>query len=64
MAAVLAGWALSNSVTPFSVLTLTASRYAGLPSSVISMGRNWVFAALNGVIIILLLSMYCVALNP
>jgi hypothetical protein len=64
MAAVLAGWALSNSVTPFSVLTLTASRYAGLPSSVISMGRNWVFAALNGVIIILLLSVYCVVLNP
>jgi hypothetical protein len=59
MAAVLAGWGLSSSVTPFAVLTLTASRYAGLPSSVISIGRNWTFAVLNGAIVIVLLSAYC-----
>lgn len=59
MAAVLAGWALSNSLTPFSVLSLTASRYAGLPSSAISIGRNGMFALLNGGIVILVLAAYC-----
>ncbi|SNT02304.1 hypothetical protein SAMN06265795_11221 [Noviherbaspirillum humi] len=47
MAAILAGWGLSASVTPFSVVSLTASRYAGESLYAISMGRNWRFAVVN-----------------
>lgn len=47
MAAILAGWGISTSVTPFSVLSLTASRYADIGLAEISLGRNWGFALLN-----------------
>lgn len=45
MAALLTGWGLSAVLTPFSVLSLTASRYAGTSLYDISFGRNWLFAA-------------------
>jgi hypothetical protein len=46
-AAILTGWGLSASVTPFSVLSLTASRYAGTGLYQISIGRNWAFALVS-----------------
>jgi hypothetical protein len=45
MGAILAGWGLSTSVTPFSVLSLTASRYSGVGLDQISLGRNWALLA-------------------
>jgi hypothetical protein len=50
MAAILAGWGISTSVTPFSVLSLTASRYAEVGLYDISLGRNWRFALVNAVV--------------
>ncbi|SMP72097.1 hypothetical protein [Noviherbaspirillum suwonense] len=51
MAAILAGWGLSANMTPFSVISLTASRYAGIGPGEISFGRNWRFALTNAVVI-------------
>lgn len=62
MAAILAGWGLSASVTPFSVLSLTASRYAGVGLYQISLGRNWAYAAGNAVVVCCLLTIYIVLL--
>ncbi|MGN6388456.1 MAG: hypothetical protein ACTHL1_03020 [Burkholderiaceae bacterium] len=56
LGAVLAGWGLSTCMTPFSVLSLTASRYAGEGLYRISLGRNAGFAILSGLLISLLLS--------
>lgn len=56
LGAVLAGWGLSTCMTPFSVLSLTASRYAGEGLYTISLGRNAVFSVLSGLLISLLLS--------
>jgi hypothetical protein len=50
MAAILAGWGISTSVTPFSVLSLTASRYAEVGLAEISLGRNWRFALVNSLV--------------
>jgi hypothetical protein len=50
MAAILAGWGISTSVTPFSVLSLTASRYAEVGLYDISLGRNWRFALVNALV--------------
>lgn len=60
MAAILAGWGLSASVTPFSVLSLTASRYAGVSLYRISLGINWKYAAANAVIVCSLLTAYII----
>jgi hypothetical protein len=51
MAAILAGWGLSANMTPFSVISLTASRYAGIGPGEVSFGRNWRFAVTNAVVI-------------
>jgi hypothetical protein len=51
MAAILAGWGLSANMTPFSVISLTASRYAGIGPAEVSFGRNWRFALTNAVVI-------------
>ena len=58
MAAILAGWGLSGSITPFSVLSLTASRYSGVDLYQISLGKNWAFALCNGLLICALLAAY------
>lgn len=62
IAAILAGWGLSAAVAPFSVLSLTASRYSGVGLYQISLGRNSVFTALNAVLICALLSAYVMLL--
>ncbi|MEC4721659.1 hypothetical protein RY831_21045 [Noviherbaspirillum sp. CPCC 100848] len=62
MAAILAGWGLSASVTPFSVLSLTASRYAGVSLYRISLGINWKYAVANAVIVCGLLTAYILVL--
>lgn len=49
MAAILTGWCLSAIVTPYSVLSLTASRYSGNTLYQISVGRNWQFALISAV---------------
>ena len=58
MAAILAGWGLSASVTPFSVLSLTAGRYAGVGLYQISLGKNWAFVLCNALLICTLLAAY------
>ncbi|GIZ50396.1 hypothetical protein [Noviherbaspirillum aridicola] len=54
--AILSGWGLSASLTPYSVLSLTASRYAGTGLYQISLGRNALFALFNAVCACLLLT--------
>jgi hypothetical protein len=54
--AILTGWGLSASVTPFSVLSITASRYAGTSLYQISIGRNWAFALLSAFLACVLLT--------
>lgn len=56
IAAILTGWGLTASLTPFSVLTLTASRYAGTGLYQISIGRNWAFALVSAGIACVLLT--------
>lgn len=43
--AVLTGWGLAASLTPFSVLSMMASRYSRLSIYRVSFGENWAFAA-------------------
>lgn len=54
--AILSGWGLSASLTPYSVLSLTASRYAGTGLYEISLGRNALFALVNALLSCLLLT--------
>ncbi len=46
-AAILVGWGLSASLTPYSVLVLTASRYSAFTPYQLSVERNWAFALIN-----------------
>jgi len=38
-------------MTPFSVASLTASRYAGIGLVEVSFGRNWRFALTNALVV-------------
>jgi len=58
MAAILAGWGLSANMTPFSVISLTASRYAGIGPTEISFGRNWRFALTNALVVCAVLTAF------
>lgn len=58
MAAILAGWGLSASMSPFSVLSLTASRYSGEGLYQISLGRNAAFALTAAGVVCVLLTAY------
>jgi hypothetical protein len=58
MAAILAGWGLSASVTPFSVVSLTASRYAGVGLYEISLRKNSGYALCSAVLVCALLAIY------
>jgi hypothetical protein len=58
MAAILAGWGLSANMTPFSVVSLTASRYAGIGPAEVSFGRNWRFALTNALVICAVLAVF------
>lgn len=55
LCAVLAGWGLAIIVTPFSVLSLMASRYSGIPILVISLRANLLFVTLAVLVSSLLL---------
>jgi hypothetical protein len=46
LAAILVGWAVAGAFTPFSMVNLMASRYAGIPVLAISTRANHVFALL------------------
>jgi hypothetical protein len=63
MAAILAGWGLSASVTPFSVVSLTASRYAGIGLYDISLRRNSGYALCSAVLVCALLAIYIGLVN-
>lgn len=63
MAAILTGWGLSAVLTPFSVLSLTASRYAGTTLYQISFGKNWVFALINALLACIALTVVTLALR-
>lgn len=54
--AILTGWGISAVLTPYSVLSLTASRYSGETLYQISLGRNSRFALINAVVACLLLT--------
>ncbi|MET0964651.1 MAG: hypothetical protein ABWY05_17815 [Noviherbaspirillum sp.] len=58
MAAILAAWGLSANMTPFSVASLTASRYADVGLVEISFGRNWRFAMSNSLVVCSVLALY------
>jgi hypothetical protein len=58
MAAILAGWGLSANMTPFSVISLTASRYAGISPADVSFGRNWRFAMTNALVMCAVLAVF------
>lgn len=47
LCAVLVGWGLAIIITPFSVLSLMASRYSGIPILTISLRANLWFASLS-----------------
>jgi hypothetical protein len=53
--AVLAGLGLAVVTTPFSVVSLTASRFSGLPLLTVSMKANLGFAAISLVLVGLIL---------
>jgi hypothetical protein len=55
--AVLMGWGLAASLTPFSVLNLTASRQSGIALMRISVGANWRFTMVCLVLVTLILSL-------
>lgn len=55
LCAVLTGWGLAIIVTPFSVLSLMASRYSGIPILVISLRANLVYVTLAVLVSSLLL---------
>ena len=63
MAAILAGWGLSANMTPFSVASLTASRYAGIGLAEISFGRNWRFALTNALVVCGVLALASMAMQ-
>jgi hypothetical protein len=63
MAAILAGWGLSASVTPFSVVSLTASRYAGIGLYDISLRRNSGYALCSAMLVCALLAIYIGLVN-
>jgi hypothetical protein len=63
MAAILAGWGLSANMTPFSVVSLTASRYAGIGPAEVSLGRNWRFALTNALVICAVLALFAAMLR-
>ena len=50
MGALLTGWGLSAVLTPFSVLSLTAGRYAGTSLYQISFGMNWRWALVTSLV--------------
>ena len=58
MAAILAAWGLSANMTPFSVASLTASRYAGIGLAEVSFGRNWRFAMTNSLVVCSVLAVF------
>jgi len=47
LCAVLVGWGLAITVTPFSVISLMASRFSGIPLLVISLRANLLYVALS-----------------
>lgn len=63
MAAVLTGWGLSAVLTPFSVLSLTASRYAETTLYQISFGRNWAFSLISALLAGVVLTAISVAMR-
>jgi hypothetical protein len=54
--AILTGWGIASVLTPYSVLSLTASRYSGETLYRISLGRNGRFALINAAVACLLLT--------
>jgi Mg2+/citrate symporter len=50
-------------MTPFSVASLTASRYAGIGLAEISFGRNWRFALTNALVVCGVLALMSMAMQ-
>jgi hypothetical protein len=61
--AILIGWGLSASLTPYSVLVLTASRYSNATPFQLSMANNWRFAVANSLLACLALTAVALALR-
>lgn len=48
--ALLAGWSIASTMAPFSMLSMTASRYAAISVYDISLRRNWLFCTAGTVL--------------
>lgn len=55
--ALLAGWSISSTLAPFSMLSMTASRYSGLSIYDISTRRNWLFCTIGTILATLVLTL-------
>jgi hypothetical protein len=62
-AAILTGWGLSASINPYSLVSMTAGRYAGTSFYQISLGKNWFFALANVLVIACILTLLSIALQ-
>lgn len=62
-AAILIGWGLSASLTPYSVLVLTASRYSDATPYQLSIEKNWLFALVNSLLLCLALTAVALAMH-
>lgn len=62
-AAILIGWGLSASLTPYSVLVLTASRYSDATPYQLSVAKNWSFALINSLLLCLMLTIVVLAMR-
>lgn len=54
--AILMGWGIAASLTPFSVLNITASHLSGIPLYAISIQENWLFSVVNLILVSSLLA--------
>jgi hypothetical protein len=61
--AILIGWGLSASLTPYSVLVLTASRYSDATPYQLSIEKNWAFALINSLLACLALTIVALVTN-
>jgi hypothetical protein len=61
--AILIGWGLSASLTPYSVLVLTASRYSDARPYQLSIEKNWAFALINCVLACIVLPIVALILQ-
>ncbi|MDB5839243.1 MAG: hypothetical protein JWQ23_1195 [Herminiimonas sp.] len=61
--AILTGWGISACINPYSLVSMTAGRYAGTGLYHISLGKNWFYALINVLVMALILTLLSIALQ-